>query len=441
MSARSLILTMCTIMLLTLTGAAVAQQVAIPVSPQLRVIVEPNHVLRNGAYVQGQVLLRVLLASPHPFAAIDFSMPEIAGARVVTLFAPKTRPIHVYDKTGYAYETRLSLFPEQSGTLVIPPITIIGSVTNEEGERELFDLSKPAVEILVHPINRALEDSWWMVADAVEISEDWTPDPDQFRVGDTVRRHVNVVAHGVSLEQLPHIEQSANQGYAVVGAWQDGKTSLTKTGLVANLKQTWDLRIQSGDAMYISPIQIHYWDAAANQPAVARLPSKRVEPLARDPEAVRRTLVEAAMTAHRAQRLGALVLVSIPVAAFLLLLALVLYVARLTTADRRLLAECGADPGAVKGLAAVLTWSEASFGLRGVRGLSGLRERLGWAGQDPLEDLEKAVFDVGGPLIDTRAAARVIVSASRRERLRGLSRQLMAPFAILLHAPRLHLER
>jgi len=441
MSARSLILTMCTIMLLTLTGAAVAQQVAIPVSPQLRVIVEPNHVLRNGAYVQGQVLLRVLLASPHPFAAIDFSMPEIAGARVVTLFAPKTRTIHVYDKTGYAYETRLSLFPEQSGTLVIPPITIIGSVTNEEGEREFFDLSKPAVEILVHPINRALEDSWWMVADAVEISEDWTPDPDQFRVGDTVRRHVNVVAHGVSVEQLPHIEQSANQGYAVVGAWQDGKTNLTKTGLVANLKQTWDLRIQSGDAMYISPIQIHYWDAAANQPAVARLPSKRVEPLARDPEAVRRTLVEAAMTAHRAQRLGALVLVSIPVAAFLLLLALVLYVARLTTADRRLLAECGADPGAVKGLAAVLTWSEASFGLRGARGLSGLRERLGWAGQDPLEDLEKAVFDVGGPLIDTRAAARVIVSASRRERLRGLSRQLMAPFAILLHAPRLHLER
>ena len=172
MSARSIIFIMCTIMLLTLTGAAVAQQVAIPVSPQLRVIVEPNHVLRNGAYVQGQVLLRVLLASPHPFAAIDFSMPEIAGARVVTLFAPKTRTIHVCDKTGYAYETRLSLFPEQSGTLVIPPITIIGSVANEGGERELFDISKPAVEILVHPIIRALEDSWWMVADAVEISED-----------------------------------------------------------------------------------------------------------------------------------------------------------------------------------------------------------------------------------------------------------------------------
>jgi hypothetical protein len=431
---------MFTTVLLTLTGAAVAQQVAIPVTPQLRVIIEPNHVLRNGAYVQGQVLLRVLLASPHPFAAIGFTMPEIAGARVITLFPPKTRTIHVYDKIGYAYETRLSLFPEQSGKLIIPPITITGSVTNEAGEREPFDLSNPTVEIPVHPINSALEDSWWMVADAVEISEDWTPEPDQFRVGDTVRRHVSVVAHGVSIEQLPHIEQSANQGYAVVGAWQDGKTDLTKNGMVARLKQTWDLRIQSGDAMYISPIEIRYWDPGADQPAVARLPSKRVEPLARDPEAVRRTLVEVAMTAHRGRRLGALVLLAIPIGACLFLLLVALYTARRSRADLCLLAECGADVGAVNGLAAVLSWSEASFGLRGARALSGLRERLGSAGRDPLEGLQKAVFDGASPAIDTRAVARVIVSTARRERLRALCRRLMTPFAALFQAPRLRLK-
>ena len=434
MSARPLILAVLTTVLLTLTAAAVAQQVAIPVSPQLRVIIEPNHVLRNGAYVQGQILLRVLLASPHPFAAIDFDMPEIAGARVVTLFRPKTRTIHVYEKIGYAYETRLSLFPEQSGTLIIPAITMTGAVTNEAGETEPFDLANPTIEIPVHPINPALEDSWWMVADAVEISEDWTPEPDQFRVGDTVRRHVSVVAHGVSIQQLPHIEQYANQGYAVVGAWQDGKTDLTKDGMVARLKQTWDLRIQSGDAIYISPIEIHYWDPDADQPAVARLPSKRVEPLARDPEAVRRTLVEAAMTAHEGRRLGALVLLAIPMVACLLLLALALYAARLTRADRRLLAECGAEVGPVDGLAAVLRWSEASFGLRGVRALSGLRDCLGSRGHDPLERLEKAAFGGANPVIDTHAGARVMVSAVRRERLRALGRRLMMPFATLFQA-------
>lgn len=440
MSARPLILTMLTTVLLTLTGAAVAQQVAIPVTPQLRIIIEPNHVLRNGAYVQGQVLLRILLVSPHPFSAINFAMPEIAGARVITLFAPKTRTIHLYDKIGYAYDTRLALFPEQSGTLIIPEITITGEVANEVGEREPFDLSNPTVEIPVHPINPALEDSWWMVADAVEISEDWTPEPEQFRVGDTVRRHVSLVAHGVSIEQLPHIEQYANQGYAVVGAWQDGKTDLTKNGLVARLEQTWDLRIQSGDAMYISPIEIHYWDPDADQPGVARLPSKRVEPLARDPEAVRRTLVEAAMTAHQARRLGALVLFSIPMGACLLLLAMALYTARLSRADRCLLTECGADAGAVDGLAAVLSWSEASFGLHGARALPGLRQRLGSRERDPLERLEKAVFGGANPPIDTRAVARVMVSAARSERLRALRRRLMTPFATLFQAPRLRLK-
>jgi len=428
-----------TAVLLILMGTAVAQQVAIPVSPQLRVLVEPSHVLRNGAYVQGQVLLRVLLASPYPFSEIDFAMPEISSARVITLIKPRTRTIHVYDKMGYAYETRLSLFPEQSGTLVIPPIKITGSVTNEVGEIEPFDLSNPPVEVVVHPINLAFKDSWWMVADSVEISEDWTPDPDQFRVGDTVRRHVNVVAHGVSVEQLPHIEQSANQGYAVVGAWQDGKTDFTKTGLVANLKQTWDLRIQSGAALYISPIEIHYWDAAANQPAIARLPSKRVEPLARDPEAVRRTLVEAAITAHHGRRLGVLVLLGIPAAACLLLLTLIFYAARLTHADRRLLAECRSDSDAVAALSAVLSWSEASFGLRGVRALSGLREGLGSRGDASLENLEKTVFGDFKSGTDLRVVVRALVKAARRERVRTLCWHLMTPLATLFQARRLRL--
>ena len=170
MIMRALIFAMFVTILLIRMESTVAQQVAIPVSPQLRVIIEPNHVLRNGAYVQGQVLLRVLLTSPYPFAAIDFAMPEITGARVITLIKPKTRTIHVYEKTGYAHETRLSLFPEKSGMLVVPPIRIKGEVTNKAGERELFDLSNPAVEIRVHPINPALEASWWMVADAVEIT-------------------------------------------------------------------------------------------------------------------------------------------------------------------------------------------------------------------------------------------------------------------------------
>ena len=428
MIMRALIFAMFVTILLIRMESTVAQQVAIPVSPQLRVIIEPNHVLRNGAYVQGQVLLRVLLTSPYPFAAIDFAMPEITGARVITLIKPKTRTIHVYEKTGYAHETRLSLFPEKSGMLVVPPITITGEVTNKAGERELFDLSNPAVEIRVHPINPALEASWWMVADAVEITETWTPDPDQFRVGDTVRRHVDVVAYGVSVEQLPHIEQSANQGYAIAGAWQDGKTDRTKTGLVARLKQTWDMQITSGEVMYISPIEIHYWDAVADQPAVARLSAKRVEPLARDPDAMRRNLVEAAMTAHYSRRLGVFVLLALPTTAGLLLLILMFSAVRLTRADRRLLAECNSDVVAVNGLSAMLRWSEGSFGLRGERALSGLHDRLSAAGCDQLNRLEAAVFNGKGRPIDNRAVARGMVSAARLRRLRSLFRSLITHF-------------
>ena len=425
MIMRSIIFAVFITTLLVRVESVVAQQVAIPLSPQLKVIIEPSHVLRNGAYVQGQVLLRVLLTSPFPFAAIDFSMPEIIGAHVVTLIKPKTRTIHFYEKTGYAHETRLSLFPQKSGILVVPPITIKGEITNEAGESEFFDLSNPEVEIPVHPVNPDLGASWWMVADAVEITESWTPEPDQFRVGDTVRRHIKVIADGISVEQLPHIEQSANQGYAIAGAWQDGKTDRTKTGLVAQLQQTWDLRIQSGEVMYISPIEIHYWDAVANQPAVARLPSKRVEPLARDPEAMRRNLVDAAMAKHQGRRLGVILLLALPATACLLLLIFVFLAVKPTAADRRLLADCRSDLSAVKAFSAVLRWSQESFGLRGARSLFSLGDRLSAAGRDPLATLEAAVFDGKGRLIDNRAVARGVVSAARRRRVHALFRRLM----------------
>ncbi|MDP6951455.1 MAG: hypothetical protein QGF53_01720 [Alphaproteobacteria bacterium] len=424
-------------LLVVVVGTARAQQVAIPVAPQLRVIVEPGHVLQGGAHVQGQIRLRVLLASPDPFAAIDFVMPEIAGAKVIELFPPKTRTINVYDKLGYAYETHLALFAESSGILTIPEITMLIAVTTPEGERQQFDLSNPAFDIPIHPIDPALQSSWWMVADKLEVSESWTPEPEAFRAGETIKRHVSIVAHGVSVAQLPHIEQIANQGYAVVGASQDTKTWITKEGLVAEVSQTWEMRLQTDDVLYVSPIVIHYWDAAADVPAVARLPSKRVEPLPRDPEASRRALLEEAMAAHRGRRLGALVLIAIPTVAGLALLAMFAYAARRTRADRQLLSACRGGLSPAGSLAAILCWSEASFGERGGHAVTALGRRLGGSAARTLAGVQATAFGAEERGIDSRDVSRVLVRAARVSRMSRVWVRLAAPFVAMFAAPRL----
>ena len=426
-----------TALFIVVAGTTRAQQVAIPVVPQLRVIVEPSHVLQGGAHVQGQIRLRVLLASPDPFASIDFVMPEITGAKVVELFPPKTRTINVYEKVGYAYETHLALFAESSGILTIPKISISITVTTPEGEHQQFELSNPAFDIPIHPIDPTLQSSWWMVADKVEISESWTPEPEAFRAGETIKRHVSIIAHGVSVAQLPHIEQIANQGYAVVGASQDTKTWITKEGLVAEVSQTWEMWLQAEDVLYISPILIRYWDAATDVPAVARLPSKRVEPLPRDPEASRRALLEEAMAAHRGRRLGALVLIAIPTVAGFVLLTMLAYAARRTRADSQLLSECRNELSVGESLAAILRWSESSFGERGGHAITALEKYLGGSVTRALVDAQATAFGAKEREIDSREVSYILVRAARVSRISQVWAKLAAPFVTMFAAPRL----
>ena len=416
--------------LLTVPGLVRAQQAAIPVAPQLRVYIEPSHILRGGAHVQGQVRVRVQLTSPHPFAAINFTMPAIEDAQVVELFPPKTRTIHVYEKTGYAYETHLALFPGKSGTLIIPQIAISGAISLPDGTSEPFELVHDPIEIPVYAVDPALESSWWMVSDSVEISEQWDPAPELFRDGETIRRHVSIVAHGVVVAQLPVIEQRANQGYAVVGAQQQTKTDITTEGLVARVKQTWELRIQTSDVLYVSPIEIHYWDPATDRPAVARLPSKRIEPLVRDPEAIRQGLIEEAMLAHRGHRAGAMILLGFPAAALLGFLALVGFAAKRTHADRRLLADCRTDVSPEATLAAVARWSQTSFGQGGSQYLGGVRTRLSGEAVDLLAEAEAAVFGIGKPSIAARRLTQALVRAARRARMATTRHRLMAMLSL-----------
>ena len=132
---------------------ALAQQTAIPNQPELTVSLQPRHVKTGGAYVQGQIRLRVQLVSPHPFEALQLDLPPIAAARTLTLSPPHTRKIHNFGREGYVYETRLALFPEHSGVLTIPSVSVVGAVAVGSDQQESFAEVSPEMFVTVKPID------------------------------------------------------------------------------------------------------------------------------------------------------------------------------------------------------------------------------------------------------------------------------------------------
>ncbi|MGY9057758.1 MAG: hypothetical protein ACKVGZ_19560 [Alphaproteobacteria bacterium] len=406
---------------LTLIGLApiqaLAQQSAIPSKPSLTVLIEPRHVNTGGAYVQGQIKLRAMLVSPHPFEKLNLAFPKITGARVLTLAEPKTREIRIYNQTGYIYETRLAIFPESSGELTIPTIGVSGVVVDAQGQNIAFNESQPGFTIPIRPINPDLAADWWLVADRIEMTETWTPDPKEFRYGDTVQRHVTITTHGVSVEQLPEIKLGGNSGYAIVGSSMNAKNKLTKDGVIGVVEQTWDLLVESTDVFYISPMRADYWDPEADAPASAILGSKRIEPLVRDPKVARQALIQDAVTAYERQKIGLLVVIAVPATLIVGVLVFFGLAALPTIADRALGRQLKQATALDEAMKAVLNWAQISFDWRGIATVERLISALPPAAARPLQELQNCLFN------DQKAATRyvkvsqILVTGTRQRRL------------------------
>ena len=416
------------VMLILFAHAAIAraQNEDISLDPELRVIVEPSHILRNGAYVQGQIRLRILLLSPHPFETLHFQQPILDGATVVTLSPPRTRPLTHYNKPGFGYETSLAVFPERSGTLTIPDITITGVTVSADGSSESFSTHGDATEIRVRPIDPTFSDKWWVVADSIEIEEQWTPAPETVAVGAVVERRVVMTVNGARLAQLPPLTQSEGDGYAVVGETGQESMEVTKLGVVSRIERAWKLRMLSGDVVQVDPIVIDYWDPDANQAAAAALPGKRIEPLARDVKAAREGLIEEAVNTHRGRQFGVMLLLAIPILIFVGLLFAFAFCIWPTRADRTLIRECRNADDASAGFAATLAWARASYPRAGGVPLATARAHLGERGAAALTRLQSAVFSRSAETVDTARDAHEIIRAARHARLRAFIQWMMA---------------
>lgn len=416
------------ILLFVMAKASVvpAQEAAIPPEPELRLIVEPNHVLERGAYVQGQIRLRILLVSPRQFETLTFQPPQIDGATIVTLSQPRTYVLTFAEQRGFGYETRLAIFPERSGTLTIPDIDIVGETWSASGETRAFSTHGDATTIRVRPISPSFDSDWWVVADDITLEEQWTPAPDTLAVGATVERRVTMTVTGARLEQLPPLEQAESDAYAIVGEDSRETMDVTNDGVVSRVEQVWNLRVLSSGVFNISPIVVDYWNPVSDRPTHATLPGKRIEPLPPDIETARRALIDEAISTHRGRRIGAMLLLSIPAILAGGLIVAFVYCAWPTRADRTLLRRSREAQGALDGFAAVLHWSRESYPRTEGPALAESRARIDAQGSKALMRLQAALFSLSAPAVNVEQVATDLVKAARRARLRALVVQTLA---------------
>lgn len=428
--SRRLIL-LCCVLLLALAPAApaVAQAptLVIPDIPKLSVTLDPTDAIESGGYVQGQLLLKVQIASRFPFEALDLDLPEIENAEVIEVQRPRTREVRSYAGNGYVFERTLALFPKTSGPLEIPSVSATGAIENDAGEEQAFAEHSDAMTIEIAGVDPRFSDPWWLVSDLVVLNESWTKPIDAWREGDIIRRKVTATVVGVTAAHIPEIEQSPIRGVTVAEAERTAETELTGKGPLATVKYSWDLKIETGSVLYIKPLRLVYWHPGERVEKVAALPGTRVEPLPPDVPALAATLLLEARQDFDQRRNVLTVLIVLALSPLLVVLLAFLYIAWPTRADRALRRACAANPSSKELYRAVSAWAAASD----MADSGAILART--------KSVSRTAFSAVAENVEPPALARALIKSARETRLKRLwgRRHRLTDWLL---GPRVHLD-
>ncbi len=423
-----ILLSIC-LVLCCIAQTAISQTVRIPEVPALSVSIWPQDAASEGVYVQQQIVMRVQVASRHPFDALDLDVPRIDGAEVIELARPRTRQVRSYAGAGHVHEVHFAIFPERSGTLEIAPIRVEGTAAGAGGAPIAFTDSTPELRVPVAEIDPGFE-GWWVVSERIEISETWSKPLEEVRFGETVRREVTVTAFDVTAERVPQLSHGQTQRVVVTDAGGTSRTAKAKDGVFATVVHAWDLRIDGEVVLYFPPVSIEYWDPVARAPAKAHVSGHRIEPLPADHAAEAARLMAEAETRRDTSWLLGLVILAIIMLPAVLFGAVAVWLMFPTRADRTLRSACGRAASPEDCYRAVEDWIEASA-------IDPDDPALVRA--NSLDALRQTLFAEQSRLNSYGVVASELSRFARRRRLAGLGQRLQ-DFAVELLGPRRTLE-
>lgn len=188
-------------------------------SQQAPVFVEAS-VDNDSVYVQAQTVLTLrVYHSVSLFDDSNLSPLEIPDARVEKLGDSRTYEKLINGIRHGVIEMRYAVYPQQSGTLVIPPQTFSATLVQPDGGApssnepgtpfgpqpgKVMRVSSPPLPLTVKakPANYPA-DAPWIPARSVNISESWSPEPGRSQVGDSLTRTLALKVEGLSGAQLP----------------------------------------------------------------------------------------------------------------------------------------------------------------------------------------------------------------------------------------------
>ena len=282
---------------LTLKGVAsqplsinVVEQTAVQAGSDERDLFIEVNIDEPSPFVQAQAIYKIRFFSALRVSEAELSEPESDKLTVRRLGEDTGFFQQRGGKRYRVIERSYAVFPQESGTIVIPPATLQLSVPDGDdptggffGRVKRVTLRSPPVELNVRakppvPDNFDAGSSWWLPARSMGVRAAWEGNPTEFRVGEPVTRVITLDADGVVGEQLPEIDVATISTTKDALRIYSDKPEVVEQPLDASLSakriEKWAVIPQSEGEVELPAVEVTWFDTVAEVYRVATVPAE-----------------------------------------------------------------------------------------------------------------------------------------------------------------------
>lgn len=270
-----------------------------PLDPGLRRTIErmiffESEVTADPVYVQAEtILIRRLYYSNGVQIYSDLpGVPEIENAVVIPLGDTQSSSTLLDGQRYGVIEQRFAIYPERSGTLDIPAISVTSSVRLQSGgrtRRSGIRVSTEALQVKVLPIPDSYPSAQpWLPAQAVELSQTWTPQSATWDVGEPVTWKIELTVTGNAASAIPPVAvMPPETHFKVYPEAPVMDEDATGESVVGHRREGYALIPTAPGQISLPTVAVTWWDTLADQLRVTRLDPRSVSIIGEPPPEIR----------------------------------------------------------------------------------------------------------------------------------------------------------
>ncbi|MFJ4114603.1 BatD family protein [Pseudomonas sp. NPDC089758] len=239
----------------------------------------------SDVYVQAQAVLTLRIY--HSVSLYDdssLSPLRLENAKVEPLGDSRTYEKDINGVRHGVIETRYALYPQQSGSLDIAPLTFTATAADNAQQPAGSARTGRQVQVSSLPLRlnvRPIPAAWpaaepWLPARSLALEEHWNPDPgtQPTQIGDSLTRSITLRAEGLSSTQLPQLPATEIVGLRRYPDQPLLRNEISERGMTANREEREALVPTHSGELALPALEVTWWNTREDHLEHSSLPAR-----------------------------------------------------------------------------------------------------------------------------------------------------------------------